>query len=107
MTFVDTIAPMLLFNLPWKAAELKVRSMFERQWGSLRPAVLFCLRHHQGQHTLQQLQATAGHYRQYARAVQEVGAPLLITYVHVDYCTSYPLPRCCHAGIPGPGAFDS
>lgn len=72
MTFVETFSPFLLYNLPWEDKDKRIQSMFERQWGNLRRAVLFCLRHHQGQHTPANLQNARHHFEQYAFAVQEV-----------------------------------
>ena len=75
MTFVETFSPFILYELQWDEADLAVRKMFERQWGHLREAVLFCLRHQAGQHTMSGQRAAKYHFQEYALAVQEVCLP--------------------------------
>jgi len=83
MTFVETFSPFLLFRLPWKSEDKEVRDMFERQWGNLRKAVLFCLRHHPGQHTPAQLRKTKKQFEAYAFAAQEVWSSSSSVCCHV------------------------
>jgi len=72
MTFVETTSPFVLHDLPWRPDEQDIRVMFEKQWGHLRPAVLFCLRHHPGQHTARFLRKTRQHFEKYAFLVEHV-----------------------------------
>ena len=72
MTFVETFSPFILYKLPWQPADKDVQHMFEMQWSNLRQAVIFCLRHHPGQHTPKQLRETKAQFERYAFAVQEV-----------------------------------
>lgn len=44
VTCLDVFSPFLFFNLPWKSADARTQSMFERQWTSLRRAVMIILR---------------------------------------------------------------
>lgn len=73
MTFVETCSPFLLLNLPWKPEDKDVKTMFERQWGSLRRAVLFCLRQQDCRHhTPERLARARRDFEEYAFAAQEV-----------------------------------
>lgn len=78
MTFVETISPFVLYKLPWQPEEAEVKEMFDRQWSNLRQAVLFCLRHHRGQHTPGRLKETKLHFESYAFAAQEVWSPVYV-----------------------------
>lgn len=44
MTFVDVFAPFLFFRLPWTTADRDTMKMFNRQWASLRLAIVAVLR---------------------------------------------------------------
>lgn len=73
MTFVETCSPFLLFELPWKDEDSAVKEMFELQWGSLRRAVMFCLRQqHTEHHTLKRLAQAREDFETYAFAAQQV-----------------------------------
>lgn len=76
MTFVETFAPYVLHGLQWEDKHRSVQRMFERQWGHLREAVLFCVRHHDSQHTPAAQKQARRHFTEYALAVQEVWYPL-------------------------------
>lgn len=76
MTFVETFAPYVLHGLQWEDKHRSVQRMFERQWGHLREAVLFCVRHHDSQHTPAAQKQARLHFTEYALAVQEVWYPL-------------------------------
>ena len=85
MAFVETFSPFILFKLSWKPADKDVQNMFERQWRNLRQAVLFCLRHHPGQHTPEQLRKAKRQFENYAFAAQEVR---FVAYV-VIHCSCH------------------
>lgn len=76
MTFIETCSPFLLFDLPWKPEDKEVQQMFERQWGRLRRAVLFCLRQqHAGHHSPARLKQAREDFEEYAFAAEEVNCP--------------------------------
>lgn len=72
ITCLDVFSPFLFFNLPWKSADARTKAMFERQWTSLRSAIMIILR----PETSRSLTSQVAEYRRYicayGAAVKEV-----------------------------------
>ena len=86
MTFVETFSPYILHGLPWRPEHQHIQEVFERQWGLLRRIVLFCLRHHEGQHTPARLDQVQAHLDSYGASITEV---CMCTYHRVMRCTCF------------------
>lgn len=72
LAYVETFAPYLLYDLPWKAEDAAIRAEFEREWALLRRGTLHALRHHCGQHTSQRIEAARQALANYAAAAEQV-----------------------------------
>lgn len=74
VTCLDVFSPFLFFNLPWTADDEPTRVMFERQWTSLRRALMCILRPETSKSLASQVAAYRRHIEAYATAAEEVGA---------------------------------
>lgn len=77
-SFVDVFSPLIFFNLPWAAADEDVQHMFERQWASLRRAVMIVLKPDKSKTVASQVASYFIHIEAYSRAVMEVESLLLL-----------------------------
>ena len=68
--FVEVVAPLAFFQLPWKLGEAHIKVMFETQWAALRKAILCIIR------PVGNLSAVVAQYREainkFAEAANEV-----------------------------------
>ena len=72
VTCLDVFSPFLFFNLPWHADDKPTQTMFERQWTSLRRAMMCILRPETSKSLASQVAAYRRHIEAYATAVEEV-----------------------------------
>jgi hypothetical protein len=80
LAFTETHSPFLTHDLRWPAEsaqaedpeDLSPKDAFERMWGHLRSAVLFFLRHHDGQHTAERILEAQNNLLEYAALAEQV-----------------------------------
>lgn len=72
VTSLDVFAPLLFFNLSWKKDDAVTKAMFERQWSSLRRALMCIFRPETSKSLASQAKKYEENIHAYAEAVQEV-----------------------------------
>lgn len=84
MTSLDVFTPFLFFNLPWKKEDAATQAMFERQWISLRQAMICVFRPDKSKSLASQVASYRRHIRHYYEAIVEVRMAL-DRYLQADY----------------------
>lgn len=74
-TCLDVFSPYLFLNLPWEKRHAETQAMFERQWSSLRKAMMIILRPETSKSLASQVASYRRHIEAYAKAVEEVLFP--------------------------------
>ena len=69
--FVEVFSPVAFLNLEWPDDKLEVKAMFERQWSSLRQAIL-CIIRPQSKNLKKVIDSYQKHIGAYADATYEV-----------------------------------
>lgn len=74
LDFVDAFSPHVLRDLPWDEdpEQAPVRQTFEDMWYSLRQAVLYFMKFHEGQHTPELILEAQEHLLQYGKLAEAV-----------------------------------